>query len=225
MSSSALILGSSGLVGSHVLTMLLDSPHYAQVHSLVRRSSGATHPKLHEVVVDFDRISEAGDAVRGNDVFCCLGTTIRVAGSHEAFKKVDLTYVVETAGAALRAGATRFFVVSSLGANPTSSVFYNRTKGEMEATVSRMPFLSVGILRPSLLLGERREFRLGERIGAVGMRLTSFAMVGPARKYRPIQASAVAAGMLFLARTNFQGVRIVESDEIQRMAEMVKNER
>jgi uncharacterized protein YbjT (DUF2867 family) len=224
MNSSALILGSSGLVGGHLLQLLLESPHYTGVRSLVRKSSGLQHPKLNEQVVDFDRISDAENAVRGDDLFCCLGTTIRVAGSQEAFRKVDLIYVVETAGAAQRNGATRFFVVSSLGADPNSSVFYNRIKGEMEATVSRMPFLSIGILRPSLLLGERKEYRLGEKVGAIGMGLISFAMVGRARKYRPIHASAVAAGMLFLARTNFQGVRIVESDEIQRMANLSRRD-
>lgn len=224
MISSALILGSSGLVGSHLLTLLLEAPQYSEVRSIVRRPSGVLRPKLRENVVNFDRLSDAADAVRGNDVFCCLGTTIRTAGSPEEFRKVDLTYVVDAAGVALRNGASRFFVVSSIGANPSSSVLYSRTKGEMEATISKMPFQSIGILRPSLLLGERKEFRLAEKVGAVGMKLASFAFQGPLRKYRAVQAADVAAAMLFLSRTNFQGVRIVESDEIQRISEMVKRE-
>lgn len=224
MTHSALLLGSSGLVGSHLLTLLLNSPHYATVHSLVRRPSGRVHEKLEEHVVDFDRLAASADAVRGNDVFCCLGTTIKVAGSQEAFRKVDLTYVVDAAATAQRNGASRFFVVSSIGASTRSSSFYLRVKGEMEETVARIPFASVGILRPSLLLGERKESRIGERIGAVGMKAASIAMVGPLRKLRPIEAADVAAGMLFLSRTNFTGVRICESDEIQRISKLVNSE-
>ncbi len=224
MASSALILGSSGLVGSHLLTLLLNAPQYSEVRSLVRRPSGTLRPKLQENVVNFDRLSDAADMVRGNDVFCCLGTTIRKAGSPEEFRKVDLTYVVEAAGVALRNGASRFFVVSSIGAHPRSSVLYSRTKGEMEAAISKMPYQSIGILRPSLLLGARKEFRLGEKFGAVGMRLASVALQGPLRKYRAVQASDVAKAMLFMSRTNFQGVRIVESDEIERITRMVNSQ-
>jgi uncharacterized protein YbjT (DUF2867 family) len=182
-------------------------------------------PKLRETIVDFERLDDHRGEIRGNDVFCCLGTTMRTAGTQEAFRTVDLTYVVEAAGIALRNGASRFFVVSSIGADPGSSVFYNRTKGEMEATISKMPFLSIGIVRPSLLLGERKEFRLGEKVGAVGMRLASFVLQGPLRKYRAVDGVDVAAAMFFLSRTNFRGVRIVESDEIQRISEMVKREK
>lgn len=218
MNSSALILGSSGLVGSHLLTLLLNSPHYATVRSLVRRPSGRAHERLEEHIVNFDRLADMRDVVRGNDVFCCLGTTIKAAGSQEAFRKVDLSYVIDAAATAQRNGASRFFVVSSIGASTRSASFYLRVKGEMEETVARIPYASVGIFRPSLLLGERKESRIGERIGAVGMRAVSIAMLGPLRKLRPIQAADVAAGMLFLSRTNFTGVRICESDEIQEMA-------
>jgi uncharacterized protein YbjT (DUF2867 family) len=224
MNSSSLILGSSGLVGSHLLTLLLASPHYAVVRSLVRRPSGRVHKKLEEHVVDFDQLAGVREVVRGNDVFCCLGTTIRVAGSQEAFRKVDLTYVVDAADTAHRNGASRFFVVSSIGANVSSGSFYLRVKGEMEATVATIPYAAVGIIRPSLLLGERKESRIGERIGAVGLQALSFAMLGPLRKLRPIRAADVAADMLFLSRTNFTGVRICESDEIQEMAYLSKRD-
>ena len=224
MNSSALILGSTGLVGSHLLTLLLESPHYAEVRALVRRPSGRVHPKLTEHTVDFDELAEVDEVVRGNDVFCCLGTTIKAAGSQEAFRKVDHTYIVESAGLALRNGASRFFIVSSLGADPRSAFFYNRVKGETDRDVARMPFMCVGILRPSLLLGERAEARRGERIGTAVLKAASVAMVGPLRKLRPIQAADVAAGMLFLSRTNFTGLRIVESDEIHDMARMAHGE-
>lgn len=224
MNASALILGASGLVGSYLLTLLLNSPHYATVRSLVRRPSGRVHDKLEEHVVDFDRLAASADAVRGNDVFCCLGTTIKAAGSQEAFRKVDLTYVLDAAATAQRNGASRFFVVSSIGASTRSSSFYLRVKGEMEESIARIPYASVGILRPSLLLGERKGSRIGERIGAVGMKAASIAMLGPLRKLRPIQASDVAVGMLFLSRTNFTGVRTCESDEVQEMANVARGE-
>lgn len=224
MNSSALILGSTGLVGSHLLALLLNSPHYAVVRSLVRRRSGHMHEKLEEHVVDFDRLMDVRDVVRGNDVFCCLGTTIKTAGSQEAFRKVDLTYVVDAGTTAHRNGASRFFVISSIGASTHSSSFYLRVKGEMEETIARIPYASVGILRPSLLLGERKERRAGERIGALGMKMASAVMLGPLRKLRPVKASDVASGMLFLSRTNFTGVRICESDEIQEMANLNKRE-
>ena len=224
MISSALILGSSGLIGSHLLTLLLEAPQYGEVWALVRRPSGVSHQKLREHIVDFDRLAETFGTLGGEDVFCCLGTTIHTAGSQEAFRMVDLTYVVDAAAMAQHNGATRFFVVSSIGADSKSSLFYSRIKGEMEVAVSRMPFQAIGILRPSLLLGDRKEFRLGEKAGALGMRLASFALQGPLRKYRAVQAADVAAAMLFLSRTNFQGVRVVESDEIQRIARLVNSE-
>jgi len=217
--SSALIIGSSGLVGSHLLHHLLQSPRYDSVRSLVRRKTGQSHPKLAEYVVNFDDLASSRDIIKADDVFCAIGTTIRNAGTKEAFRRVDFDYAVNTAGIALANGANRFFLISSVGADPNSSVFYSRVKGEIERTVGRMPYQSVSILRPSMILGERKEKRAVVEAIATVMTATSFAMLGPFRKYRPIEAETIARAMLALADREVPGVRIYESDRIAELGQ------
>lgn len=187
---TALIAGASGLVGSFLLERLLGSLRYAQVAAWVRRDPGRSHPKLRIEVVDFERLHER--RVEAEDVFCCLGTTIASAGSRAAFRRVDYDYPVALARLAARDGAKRFLVVSALGADPASRVFYSRVKGEMEAAVKSSGVPKVYVFRPSLLSGPRAEFRLGERLG-----LAAAALLGPLLgKYRPTRADDVAAAML-----------------------------
>ncbi len=218
MSRTALLLGASGLIGGHCLDLLLADKDYTQVTILVRRSLSRTHPKLTQQVVDFDRLTEVADAFRVQDVFCCLGTTIKTAGSQEAFRKVDFTYPVESARLAVQQGATQFLLVSSLGANAKSSVFYSRTKGEVERAVAASDLSSVQIFRPSLLLGQRAEVRSGERMAEKLSRALSFLLVGPLRKYRPIEARAVAAAMIAVAKDQRAGIHLYESNQIAEIA-------
>ena len=214
MSRTALIAGASGLVGGHLLQRLLAEPAYAHVAALGRRPLALTHPKLTQHVIDFDRVREAANFPRVDDVFCCLGTTIKKAGSQDAFYEVDFLYVHELARTALAYGATQFLLVSSLGANPHSRIFYSRVKGEVEEAVSRLSYRTVHIFRPSLLLGERAERRLGEGVGIAVSRVVSPLMVGPLRKYRPIAADAVAAAMVRAALGGKPGVIIHEGAEL-----------
>lgn len=187
---TALIAGASGLVGSLLLERLLGSPRYAQVAAWVRRDPGRPHPKLRIEVVDFERLHER--RTEAEDVFCCVGSTIRQAGSQAAFRRVDFDIPVALARLAARDGARRFLVVSALGADPRSRVFYSRVKGEMEAAVKASGVPRVYVFRPSLLSGPRAEFRLGERLG-----LAAAALLGPLLgKYRPTRADDVAAAML-----------------------------
>lgn len=208
---AALTVGASGLIGSFLLRRLLESGQYATVAVWARREMGISHPKLNVAVVDFDRIEERrADA---EDVYCCLGTTIKQAGSQAAFRRVDHDYPVALARAAARGGARRFLVVSALGADPGAKVFYNRVKGEMEVAVRAAGAPKTYIFRPSLLSGPRTEERLGEKLG-----LMVGAVLGPLLgKYRPIHADLVAAAMI---RTALQDLpsQIVESDEIRRLA-------
>src|SRR5262249_51254117 len=153
---------------------------------------------------------------RATDVFCCLGTTMKQAGSEAAFRQVDFTFVVSLASLALGAGARQFLLISSLGANPKARIFYSRVKGETEGAVSALPFEGRQIFRPSILVGERREQRTGESIGAAVMRGSAFAMVGRLRKYRPIAAATVAEAMVRVALRAPRGVNVFESDEIER---------
>lgn len=212
---SALVLGATGLVGGHCLDLLLDDPGYDRVAVLARRALPREHPKLHQEVVDFDRLAEHVERVRADHVFCCLGTTLRRAGSREAFREVDLEYPRRAAEGASRGLAECFLLVSAMGADAGSRIFYNRVKGEAEAAVQGVPFPSVVILRPSLLLGERSERRPGERVAQGVMGPLSFLMVGPLRKYRAVEGRTVARAMIRLANDGGRGVRIVESDGIQ----------
>ncbi|MDZ7343458.1 MAG: oxidoreductase [candidate division KSB1 bacterium] len=214
MRKSALLLGASGLVGGHCLQLLLEDAAYEKVVVWVRMPLGLHHPKLQQQVVDFTHLERA-QVAKVHDVFCCLGTTIKKAGSQEAFRQVDFTYPLEIAKIAVVNGAEQFLLVTAMGANSKSSIFYNRVKGEVEAAIATLPFRAVHIFRPSLLLGERREFRLGEKIAAKVAGIFSFLFHGPLRKYRPIHARVVAAAMIEVAKRNLTGVNIFESNQIE----------
>jgi len=216
---TALLVGASGLVGSHCLNILLAHEAYATVRVFVRKPLGISHPKLEEYIVNFDHLANCTQVMNVNDVFCTLGTTIRVAGSQEAFYNVDCTYPTVLAELSSRHGAEQFLIVTALGANPHSSVFYNRVKGEVEQNIQTQDFQSITILRPSLLLGERKETRLGERIAVWMSPLLNALMVGSLKKYRAIEARTVAAGLVYSALNNAErhihGIRILESDAIE----------
>lgn len=219
----ALIAGASGLVGSRVLARLLADARWSEVHALVRRPlpaalralPGAADGRLVEHEVDFASIARRSGLPRVDDVALCLGTTIRAAGSQQAFRRVDFDAVVGTARVALRGGAQRLAAVSALGADASSRVFYNRVKGETEAELSRLDYASITLLRPSLLDGERAESRPAERL-ALGLARPLAALI-PAR-WRPIAADAVAAALVEALRRGEPGLRIVESDRIARDA-------
>jgi uncharacterized protein YbjT (DUF2867 family) len=211
---SAVVLGATGLVGGHCLELLLADPAYGRVTVLARRPSGRTHPKLSEVIADFDRLESHVDALSADDVFCCLGTTIRKAGSQEAFRKVDFDYPARAARLASGRGAKRFLVVTAMGADAGSRIFYNRVKGEVEREVSRLPFETVVLVRPSLILGERDDRRPAEAAAQVVMPALSFLLAGPLKKYRAIPGRTVAKAMVRLAKEAGPGVRVAESDEL-----------
>lgn len=211
---TALLLGATGLVGGHCLDLLLHDPAYARVVALGRRRLTLEHEKLDQHVIDFDRLPDFAHLMKADDIFCCLGTTIKKAGSKDAFYKIDFTYTQESARLAAEQGAEQLLLVSALGADANSSIFYNRVKGEVEKAVSQFPFKGVQIFRPSLLLGARAEFRLGERVAEPLMKIFSFLLVGPFKKYRPVHARVVAQAMLSAAKERPAGVNIYESDRI-----------
>lgn len=215
MTRTALIAGASGLVGHYLLDMLTGAPEYDRVVAVVRRPLEVEHPKLVEVVGNFDALDQLPAPLRGDDAFCCLGTTMKRAGSREAFRAVDHGAVLAFAWAAQRGGARRFFTVSAMGANAGSRVFYNRVKGETEEALQVLGFETLGIFRPGLLRGPRAEYRLGERVGAIALGLAEPFLVGSWRKYRSIHAATVARAMM---RASFgrgaQGVLTFENDEL-----------
>ncbi len=217
---SALILGSTGLTGRHLLDLLLADPEYESIITVVRqktdRADGADG-KLLEKVLDLNRLSEFPDLFRVQDVFCCLGTTIKKAGSQEAFRQVDFVYPLEAARLAEKSGAGSFYIITALGSDPHSLVFYNRVKGELESALRKIKIPAVHVFRPSLLLGHRGESRTGEEIGLKLTGMFGFLLSGPLLKLRPIRAEKVAQCMHKFSKSGQAGFFIHESDEMQRM--------
>lgn len=218
-SRTALIVGATGLVGAALIDILLEQDRYQEVISLVRRPSGKEHPDLREVVTDFDNLTPTDHLLKISHVFCCLGTTIKSAGSKEAFYNVDFNYVVNIARIAKNNGASQFNVISSLGANANSRIFYNRVKGEMQEALVKLDYNTLNIFQPSLLLGDRKETRIGENIGKIIVKLIKPVLVGPLLKYRGIHAQTVARAMFNVANEEDMGVHIYPSDLIAKMAE------
>ncbi len=215
---TALVAGASGLVGSQVLRLLLEDPTYTRVTVLARRELPLSHKKLEQRIASFDRLAQIADFPRVHDVFCCLGTTMKQAGSPDAFRKVDFTYVVELARVAVRHRASQFLVVTAVGADPQSRILYSRVKGDAEEALRRLQFESIQIFRPSLVVGARAQSRLAERVARLLGLLVGWALVGPLSRYRPIKAEALARAMVRVARDAPRGTHVYESKEIRRHA-------
>jgi uncharacterized protein YbjT (DUF2867 family) len=158
---------------------------------------------------------------RVQDIFCCLGTTMKKAGSEAAFRKVDYEYVVRLAETSKRSGADHFYLVSAVGADPNSRIFYSRVKGEAEKAVGRLGFAGLHVFRPSFLIGERSERRPGEAFGIAAARLVSIALVGAARKYRPIRAETVARAMVVIARERPAGTHVYTAAAMETLATLL----
>jgi uncharacterized protein YbjT (DUF2867 family) len=210
---STLLAGATGLVGRACLDLLVEDDAFERVVVITRRTlEGARSTKLEAHVVDFDHLDDHAALFRVDQIVCALGTTIKQAGSRERFRAVDFGYALKVAQLGLEQGARHFLLVSSLGADRRSRVFYSQVKGELETAVSALAYRSVSIVRPSLLLGERAEFRLGETVAK------RFGFLAPG-KYKPIHARDVAAALVRLAREDQPGRRIVESAEMRAWAQ------
>jgi uncharacterized protein YbjT (DUF2867 family) len=207
---SVALLGATGLVGGHTLDLLTRDPYFERIVVLSRRKYGeATAPRVEAHVVDFAQLQDRPDLLGVDQVICALGTTIKaVGGSRARFRQVDFDIPLTAATIAARKGARHFLLVSALGASATSRIFYSRVKGELEDALRSLPFRSFTIVRPSLLLGERGEFRLGEEIA----KRLGFLLPG---KYRPVSARNVAAVLVRAARLDTPGMHIIESNEIE----------
>ena len=196
---TAIVIGATGMVGKQVLNYLLDLDVYKQVIAVTRKPL-PTHPKLKNLVIDFDRLTESLKKVKADDAFCCLGTTIKQADTKTAFHRVDYTYNFEFAHALKQNGCQHFLLISSLGAFPKSLVFYSRVKGLLEKDITALEFPRLSILRPSLLLGERTENRLGESLAVRLIPLISPFLRGGLRAIQPIQGESVAKAMVAIAQ-------------------------
>jgi len=210
--ATALIVGSTGLIGNQLLQLLLTDAHYSKIIAISRHQLSFSDPKLLNIIADFKTLAQHKDHLLVDDVFCCLGTTIKKARSKEAFREIDFDYPLLVAQLAKEQGASQFFLVSALGANKTSSVFYNRIKGEIEDGIRKIGFNSYHILRPSLLLGPRIEKREGEQ--SMQKVFTALYFLIP-KKYKAIESIRVARAMIALAKQNTLGNFVHESNELQ----------
>ncbi|TDE04170.1 NAD(P)H-binding protein [Flavobacterium hiemivividum] len=214
---TAIIIGSTGLIGSQLLDILLESTYYDSVITFVKRDAGKEHAKLTQHIIDFDKPESYQDLVVGDDFFCTIGTTIKKVGTKEAFRKVDFEYPQQFASFAIKNNVKQFLIISSLGADKASGNFYLKTKGEIEDFLKFSSFESVAVVRPSLLLGHRNEFRLTEKTAAFVMKIFSFLFIGSIRKYKPIESETVAKALFRIAQKNLKGFTIYESDEVQQI--------
>ena len=214
-SKTAIIAGASGLIGSSLIQRLLKSENYGQVIALVRSSLGIQHDKLKEEVINFDDLLTMPEFPQGDDIFCCLGTTQAKSKNDEDYRKVDYHYCYNLAQRALKEGGDRFFLISSLGAKKGSKNFYLNLKGELEHDISFLDYRTIYIFRPSLLRGDRKENRPGEKFAQLITRIIPF--IGPWKKYKPIHADQVADAIMQVSRQEDKGCYFYESEIMQKM--------
>jgi uncharacterized protein YbjT (DUF2867 family) len=219
-SKVVLLAGASGLVGKNALDALLDAPDIGRVFAVTRRALGSEHPRLANRIVQFDKLETQLKGVTCHVAVCCLGTTMRQAGSQEAFRKVDIDYVLAFARTAKAAQAQRFVVVSSVGADIGAKNFYLRTKGEMEQAVANLGFASLDILQPSMLLAFRSQMRPLELGGLLLMPLVNPLLRGARERYRGIPAKTVAAAIVGATRSGRRGVQRYTYSGIQALAKL-----
>jgi len=211
---SAVIFGGTGLTGRFLTELLIADARYELITLFVRKEIPTYHGKVRQIIFNQDSIADIKSEISGDQVFCCLGTTIKKAGSKEAFAKTDHHLIVDIAKAALANNIHSFTVISSIGANPDSGNFYLKTKGLTEVALKNLNFSNLIILRPSMLLGLRKESRPLEDIGKSISKALSFLFIGRLRKYKPIHAETVARAMI-VATNELTGLSILESDRIE----------
>ena len=214
---TAVVAGATGLIGRQVVESLQREKSYSKITILTRNSTGITGDKIIEKIIDFNKLDTEMTDVQADDIFCCLGTTMKQAGSKEAFRRVDYEYVIRLAEIFQKKKSRQFLVVSAMGADIRSTIFYNRVKGEMESTLKNIEFPVIHIFRPSLLLGNRKEKRTGEKLAAFFLKNLNFLFIGGLKKYRAIESSIVAKAMVKMALSWGEGIFTYESEMIKKI--------
>lgn len=214
---SAIILGATGLTGGIILEKLLKDARYEKVKLFSRHSVGFEHPKIEEYLMDLFKLKDHQDIFTADEVYCCVGSTKKKTPDEEVYQKVDYGIPVAAAKLCRANNIKTFAVISALGANAESKLFYNRTKGEMERDVLKQQIPQTYIFQPSLISGDRQEERPLENIAEKVMKAANYLLRGPLKKYRSIKAEAIAKAMIYVANNPYSAIRI-ESDEIQEIA-------
>lgn len=214
---TAVLLGASGLTGSFLLQLLLQNDFYSKIRVIVRSSFSFVHPKLEIVAVDFQNQKALDDALDyGDTIFCCIGTTMKkVRGNKTLYRQIDFDIPLNTAQLGIQKGFRKYVIISSVGANAKSSNFYLHLKGDLENTLQELPYDSIHIFRPSILIGKRKEIRTGERIAQVISIVFSSLLWGALKKYRAISSEEVARAMLTAVQTEEKGIHIHEYIQIK----------
>ena len=221
MSKVGIIIGATGLTGNYLIKELLEDKRYSKLVVISRRPLGIKHEKMEEHIVQLLDTNDWTGLIQGDHVFCCIGTTRKKTPDKKLYYKIDFGIPKKIALAGKKNGVTGFAVISAIGANSESSIFYNRLKGEMENAIKKDgPDLSY-IMRPSIIDGSRKENRLLEKIGLVGSKLIGFLLVGRFKKYRLIHAQDIAVAMIEIVNSSEKKM-IYESDEIQSLADRIK---
>lgn len=219
MIKTAIILGATGLTGGLILQKLCADNRYQKVIVFTRKPIKNDHPKVEEIVCNLFELDRVKDRFKADEVYCCVGTTLKKTPDQLIYKKVDFGIPVEAAKLCAANKIDTFLVVSALGANINSPFFYNRIKGEMEGFVTHQAIPNTYVLRPSLIVGNRKEGRIGEKVGIVFMTLIQPFLIGGLRKYRKIKASTLAQAMINLANNDHPD-KIIESDQIQKLGHL-----
>ncbi|WP_434037321.1 NAD(P)H-binding protein [Formosa sp. 4Alg 33] len=217
MGKTAIVLGATGLTGSHLVKSLLNNSYYSRIVLFSRSTCGIQHAKITEYLIDLFDLDSYKTLFRGDVVFCCIGTTKSKTPDKAKYHKVDYGIPVAAATLCVQNNINRFICISALGADATSNVFYNRTKGEMQAVVLSLNIENTYILQPSLITGGRAEFRLGEYIGKIIMGITAPLFVGKLKRYKPIQSKTIATAMLWLAENTYE-LQCIPSEKIKEIA-------
>lgn len=218
MAFKAVIVGASGLIGSNLLTILLNQPEYIDVLILVRKELPVQHKKLKQLVVDFDKLENYGGEITGHAIFSCLGSTQKKTPDLKDYYKIDHDYTLHLAQLAAKNGIEQFHLVSSLGADSTASNFYLKTKGEVENDITNAGLKCLHIYRPTYLTGDRKEYRFADKLLTPLMAIINPLLFGNLKKYQSIPAHTVAMAMFKQSITNNEGVFIHPSDKIKEIA-------
>ncbi len=214
---TAILLGATGLTGNLLLQLLLEDNRYKKIKLFSRSTSGVVHPKVEEYLGDLIHLETFKNDFKADDVFCCIGTTKSKTPDKELYKKIDFGIPTKAAQLCKENGIETLIIISALGANSKSNIFYNRTKGEMEDAVLQLQIPKTHILQPSLIGGKREEKRIGEWIFKQLMKVANLVMAGPLKKYKSIHPKDIAKAMVWLANNDFNAVRI-PSDEIKSLS-------
>ncbi len=205
-------------MGHELLLILAQLEQFTTVKAISRSPLGKIPLHIDNIILNFDKLDQHSEQLKASIFVCCLGTTIKKAGSQEAFKQVDYDYVLSFARLAEKVGAQKLIVISAMGADPTSRIFYNRTKGEMERDLKNLKIPQIEIFRPSLILGKRKEHRTGEEWGKRLSPYINPLLVGPLKKYRAIEAKTIARAMAIASLNFHPGFHVYESDQIDFIA-------